>query len=85
MTTKKVIIIFVVGLVESIFYTLYLLTVGRYMLLESSILMFIYMVVYLYLIDRIAKDKVDSIALIISYSLSCGIGNAIAMGLHLVK
>jgi hypothetical protein len=86
MTIKmRIFILFVVGFLEQGLYTLYLLTVNKYMIIASSILMFSYMFIYLLIIDKIAKDKKDSIKLIITYSLACCLGNFVAMSLNLVK
>ena len=86
MTIKmRIFILFVVGFLEQGLYTLYLLTVNKYMTIASSLLMFSYMFIYLLIIDKIAKDKKDSIKLIITYSLACCLGNYVAMSLNLVK
>lgn len=81
----RIFILFVVGFLEQGLYTLYLLTVNKYMTIASSLLMFSYMFIYLLIIDKIAKDKKDSIKLIITYSLACCLGNYVAMSLNLVK
>jgi len=82
---KKIAIIFFAGLIEQFGYTLYLLAVNRYMIIASSILMFSYMTIYLLIINKIAKDEKDSIKLLLFYALSSGIGNWIAMSMHLIK
>jgi hypothetical protein len=82
---KKLLIIFVLGLLEQFGYTLYLLAVSRYLILVSSLLMFSYLFVYLSLINKIAKDSKDSIKLIIVYSLASALGNFCAMSLKIIK
>jgi hypothetical protein len=82
---KKLLLVFFIGLCEQFLYTLYLLSVNKYLILISSIFMFLYMVLYLGLINRIAKDNKDSIKLIFVYSFACMIGNFIAMSLKFIK
>jgi len=81
---RKYFLIFLVGLIEQFLYTLYLLSVTHYLILISSFLMFLFMILYLWLIDKIAKDK-DSLKMIIIYALACSIGNYIAMILKIIK
>ena len=81
---KNIIIVFIVGLIEQLLYTLYIISVGKYLIVASSILMFSYMILYLLIISKVVKEK-DGIILLITYALACGIGNFIAMGLHLIK
>ena len=77
--------IFGAGLIEQVLYTLYLLAIGRYMIEISSILMFAYMVIYLLIINYAIKDEKNSLPLLIIYALSSGVGNYIAMILHIIK
>lgn len=81
---KKILIVFGAGLLEQFGYTLYLIAVNKYLILVSSILMFFYMAIYLWLMDRIIKNK-NSIKFLLIYAFACGIGNSIAMFLHLIK
>jgi uncharacterized protein YebE (UPF0316 family) len=81
---NKLPVIFSVGLIESLGFTLYLIAVNKYLIFTSSLLMFFYMAVYLWLIDKIAKDK-DSIGMLLVYAFACGLGNYIAMAMHLIK
>jgi hypothetical protein len=80
----KFILVFFIGLLEQTMYTLYLISVNHYLIGLSTILMFSYMVLYLGLISKIAKDK-DSIKLILIYAGACGLGNWIAMTLKIIK
>jgi len=82
---KKLILIFFIGLGEQTLYTFYLLSLTRYLIGLSSILMFSYMIIYLGIINKIAKDKSDSVKMLLVYAGSCGIGNWLAMMLHLIK
>ena len=82
---KKALSIFGAGLAEQILYTLYLLAINRYMIGISTILMFTYMVIYLLIINYAIKDEKNSLPLLIVYAASSGIGNYIAMILHIIK
>lgn len=82
---KKSLTIFGAGLIEQVLYTLYLLAVNKYMILPSTILMFAYMVIYLLIINYAIKDEKNSLPLLIVYALSSGVGNYIAMILHIIK
>lgn len=82
---QKYLLLFLAGLLEQAGYTFYLLSVNRYLIELSSILMFSYMIVYLGIINRIAKDSKDSWKMILVYAGACGIGNYIAMILKLIK
>lgn len=82
---KKIFIIFSVGLIEQLLYTFYLLSLNKYLIEMSSILMFSYILIYLGIINRIAKDKKDSFFMMLSYAISCGVGNYLAMILHVIK
>jgi hypothetical protein len=81
----KALSIFGAGLVEQVLYTLYLLAVSRYMIIPSTILMVTYMVIYLVIINYAIKDEKNSLPLLIVYALSSGVGNYIAMSLHIIK
>lgn len=82
---KKASIIFGIGLAEQSLYTLYLLAVNRYMIVASSFLMFIYMILYLLIINYAIKDEKNSLPLLIVYALSSGIGNYLTMIMHIIK
>lgn len=77
--------VFGAGLIEQFGYTLYLLAVGKYMILLSTILMFIYFFVYLLILNYAVKDKENTIGLLFMYALAGAVGNYIAMVLHLIK
>lgn len=70
----RLIIIFVIGFFEQLLYTAYLLSVTKRQVLASTLLMLIYMTIYLFIIYYVMKDA-SSLWLIISYALSCGVGN----------
>jgi hypothetical protein len=82
---KAGVLVFSLGLVEQILYTLYLLSVGKYLIGLSTLLMFVYMTLYLLIINYAIKDKKNSIFFLILYALACGAGNYIAMILKLIK
>jgi membrane protein YdbS with pleckstrin-like domain len=81
---KKIIFVFVLGAVEQFGYTLYLIAVNRYMVVVSSLLAVSYMFVYLWIINYAVKDK-NSVPLLVSYALAIGLGNYLAMAMHLIK
>ncbi len=85
MNWKKAATIFGAGLVEQLLYTLYLLAVNRYMIEASTILMVVYMTIYLLIINFAMKDEKNAISLLIVYALSSGVGNYIAMALRIIK
>jgi len=70
----KFILVFVLGTIETFLYTAWCLSANRKQIYRSSILMFVYMVLYLGLIAFALKDT-NTIGLIITYALSCGVGN----------
>lgn len=71
---NKYLIIFLVGILETFLYTGYLISVELRQKIISSMLMFVYMSIYLSIIAFAIKD-VDSIFMILVYAFSCGIGN----------
>jgi len=70
----KIILVFVVGFIEQLMFTAYLLSVNKKQVNKSTILMITYMSVYLFIISYAIKDS-NTIPLLISYALSCGAGN----------
>jgi len=80
----KYILVFFIGFMEQSLYTLYLLSVNKYMINTSSILMLCYMTIFIGLTAKIAKDK-ESIKLAFTYALACGIANWITMSLRIIK
>jgi len=74
----KVLIVFLVGLIEQVLYTMYLISVDKRQTNLSSILMFTYMCLYLFVIAFALKDA-QAVILLIAYAASCGIGNYLVM------
>jgi quinol-cytochrome oxidoreductase complex cytochrome b subunit len=69
----KLLIIFFVGLLEQILYTSYLISVDKRQLYISTLLMFIYMCLYLGIVAySIAQQNWLMLAV---YAMACGIGN----------
>ncbi|MBU0581468.1 MAG: hypothetical protein KKA19_09865 [Candidatus Margulisbacteria bacterium] len=85
MKINKYLLIFLVGLIEQFGYTLYLIAVGKYLMLASSVLMFMYFFVYLLIINYAIKDNKNTISLLLVYAFAAGVGNYIAMALRLIK
>ena len=73
---SKIIIVFLVGLVETFLYAGYIIAVTKKQEYLSSILMAVYMSIYLCILAYVFKD-INSVLLIVVYALSCGIGNFI--------
>jgi len=72
----KFIIIFIAGVIETYIYTGWALAATQKKVYLSSILMFLYMVVYLFILDSAFKDS-NSRLMILTYAASCGVGNFI--------
>jgi len=72
----KYFIIFGAGVVETYIYTATLIAATRMKYIGSSILMFLYMMVYLLILDTAFKDS-NSKLMILVYAVSCGVGNFI--------
>jgi uncharacterized protein YebE (UPF0316 family) len=72
----KYFIIFAAGVVETYIYTATLIAATRMKYIGSSILMFLYMMVYLFILDTAFKDS-NSKLMILVYAVSCGVGNFI--------
>ena len=70
----KFILILIVGIIETMFFTKWNLRANKARAINSSLMMMIYMSIYLIILDTIFKDN-NSKLLIISYVLACGIGN----------
>jgi uncharacterized protein YebE (UPF0316 family) len=70
----KYIIVFLIGVVETIVYTAYLLSVNKKQAILSSIWLITQMFVYLTLVAWAIKGT-ETIPIILCYSLSTGIGN----------
>ena len=71
---NKFIIIFIAGLIETYLFTGWNLSANKGKVILSSILMFIYMLIYLNIIDMAFKDN-QTFWMIGTYALSCGLGN----------
>jgi uncharacterized protein YebE (UPF0316 family) len=74
----KILIVFIIGLIEQVLYTAYLLAVDKRKTILSSILMLIYMILYLGIVAYALKDN-NTVTLLIAYALACGCGNYITM------
>jgi len=72
----KFIIIFIAGVIETYLFTGWSLSANKGQKYLSSLLMLIYMVVYLLILDTAFKDT-NSKLMILDYALSCGLGNFI--------
>lgn len=70
----KVLMVFIVGFIEQLLYTAYLLSVNKKQVNASSILMITYMSIYLFIITYAIKDA-NTIPLLVAYALACGTGN----------
>ena len=74
----KFLVVFILGFLEQIGYTLYLLAVDKRQVYWSSIMMFLYFAFYLFIIAYALKD-VNAIALLLTYAASAAIGNFAVM------
>lgn len=70
----KAIIIFIAGIVETFMFTGWTLSANKKQVYLSSLLMFLYMITYLFILDTAFKDD-NSKILILIYAISCAIGN----------
>jgi uncharacterized protein YebE (UPF0316 family) len=80
----KILAIFLIGLVEQLLYTKYLISVDKRQSLISTVYMIIYMSLYLVIVAYAMKDS-NTIPLLIAYALACGLGNFIAMKQEIKK
>jgi ABC-type Fe3+ transport system permease subunit len=74
----KFIIILIIGTFETYVYTKWNLRANKNRPINSSIMMMMYMAVYLWILDLIFKD-INSKIMMISYVIACGIGNYLAV------
>ena len=74
----KFLFIFIIGLIETWLFTKWNLRANKLRVINSSLMMMGYMLIYLIILDTIFKD-VHSKILIIAYVLACGLGNYIAV------
>jgi uncharacterized protein YebE (UPF0316 family) len=72
----KLLIIFIAGVLETYLFTGWTITANQKKAMVSSILMFVYMTAYLFILDIAFKDS-NSKMLLLTYAVSCGIGNFI--------
>jgi multidrug transporter EmrE-like cation transporter len=72
----KLFIIFFAGILETYLFTGWTITANQKKAIVSSILMFVYMTAYLFILDIAFKDS-NSRILLLTYAISCGIGNFI--------
>lgn len=70
----KLILIFIFGIIETYMFTGWSISANQKKVFISSILMFFYMTTYLLILDSAFKDS-NSKLMIITYAISCGIGN----------
>lgn len=70
----KIILVFIVGFIEQLLYTAYLLSVNKKQVKASTILMVSYMGIYLFIISYAIKDA-NTVPLLVAYALACGAGN----------
>lgn len=70
----KALIIFTAGIIETFMFTGWNLSANKKQVYLSSILMFLYMITYLFILDTAFKDS-NSKLLILVYAISCGVGN----------
>jgi len=74
----KILLVFIVGFLEQCLYTMYLISVTKRQVILSSIFMFIYMSLYLFIVAYALKDS-NTVILLISYATACCFGNFITM------
>jgi uncharacterized protein YebE (UPF0316 family) len=70
----KMLIIFIIGLLEQLLYTSYLVSINKKQVYKSTILMMSYMSIYLFIISYAIKDT-NTVPLLLTYTFACGIGN----------
>jgi uncharacterized protein YebE (UPF0316 family) len=74
----KFLLILIIGTAETWCFTKWSLRANKQRAINSSVMMMLYMTIYLKILDSIFKDTNTNI-LIIAYVLACGIGNFIAV------
>lgn len=70
----KMLIILVAGTLESYLFAWWTLSANRKQIYISSLLMFIYMSTYLFILDIAFKDS-NSKLMLLTYAIACGLGN----------
>lgn len=74
----KIVSIFILGFLEQLLFTSYLLSVDKRQKFMSSFLMFVYFLIYLIIIDWAIKDA-NTLLLLIVYAFSAAVGNYVRM------
>lgn len=72
----KLLLVFIAGVIETYIYTGWALTATQKKAWLSSVLMFLYMMIYLCILDVAFKDA-NSKLMILVYASSCAVGNLI--------
>ena len=80
----KLLAIFIFGTLETYLYTGWNLSANKKQAYLSSLLMFIYMTIYLLILDAAFKDS-NSILMIMDYALACATGNFIRVKQEKIK
>jgi hypothetical protein len=70
----KYLLVFIVGTIETFLYTAWCISANKKELYKSTMLMFVYMFLYLAILAYAIKDT-NTLGLIITYAFACGIGN----------
>lgn len=70
---NKFIIIFIVGIIETVIYSSFLIALEKRNLLLAPILMTLYLFIYLTVITTAIKDT-DTLVMLGVYAFSCGVG-----------
>jgi hypothetical protein len=78
------IVIFILGLLEQIGYTFYLLAVDKRQVYASSIIMFVYFSFYLFIIAYALKSA-NTWGLLLTYAFSAAVGNLAVMKFEVRK
>jgi uncharacterized protein YebE (UPF0316 family) len=80
----KLLIVFIAGIIETFLFTGWTLAANKKQVWLSTILMITYMFTYLVILDMAFADK-NSMFMIISYTIACGIGNFIRVNQEHLK
>jgi len=70
----KILIIFFAGILETYLFAGWNLSVNKKQVYISTLLMVSYMIIYLVILDMAFGDK-NSLLMIFSYTIACGVGN----------
>jgi len=80
----KLTIVFIAGIIETFLFTGWTLAANKKQVWLSTILMVTYMFTYLIILDMAFADK-NSMFMILSYTIACGIGNFIRVNQEHIK